>query len=45
MLCLDFTLMHRTKLLFISFLKYNNICIKIMQDLKKLQHIFITLDI
>jgi len=36
--------MHRTKLLFIIFLKYNNIHIKIKQDLKKLRHIFIALN-
>jgi len=36
--------MHRTKLLFIIFLKYDNIRIKIKQDLKKLQHVFIALD-
>jgi hypothetical protein len=45
MLRLDFTLVHRTKLLFIIFLKYNNIRIKIKQNLKELQYIFIALDI
>jgi hypothetical protein len=44
MLRLDFTFMHRIKLLFIIFLKYNNIRIKIKQDLKKLQCVFIALD-
>jgi len=44
MLCLDFTLVHCIKLLFINFLKYNNIRIKIKQDLKELQRIFITLN-
>jgi len=41
---LDFTFIHRTKLLFLIFLKYNNIRIKIKQNLKKLRRIFIALD-
>jgi len=44
MLRLNFTFVHRTKLLFIIFSKYNDICIKIKQDLKKLRRIFIALD-
>jgi hypothetical protein len=44
MLRLDFTLIYRTKLLFIIFLEYNNICIKIKQDLKKLRRISIALN-
>jgi len=39
----NLTFVHRTKLLFMIFLKYDNICIKIKQDLKKLQRIFIAL--
>jgi len=35
---------HRTKLLFIIFSQYDNICIKIKQDLKKLRRTFIALD-
>jgi len=36
--------MHCIKLLFIIFLKYNNIYIKIKQDLKELQCVFIALN-
>jgi len=44
MLRSNFTLVHHIKLLFIIFSKYNNIYIKIKQDLKELQRIFIALD-
>jgi len=44
MLRSNFILVHRTKLLFMIFLKYNNIRIKIKQDLKELRRIFIALD-
>ncbi len=44
MLRLNFTLVHYTKLLFIIFLEYDNIRIKIKQDLKELRLIFIALD-
>jgi hypothetical protein len=40
----NLTFVHRTKLLFIVFLEYDNIRIKIKQDLKKLRRIFIALD-
>jgi len=35
---------HRTKLLFMIFLEYDDIRIKIKQDLKELRRIFIALD-
>ncbi len=44
MLRLNLTFVHHTKLLFIIFLKYDNIRIKIKQNLKKLRHISIALD-
>jgi hypothetical protein len=44
MLRLNLTFVHRIKLLFTSFLKYNNIRIKIKQNLKMLRRISIALD-
>jgi len=44
MLRSNLTLVLRTKLLFIIFLKHNNIRTKIKQDLKKLRRIFIALN-
>ena len=41
----NFTLVHRTKLSFMIFLKYNNIHIKIKQDLKELRCVFIALNV
>jgi len=45
MLRLDFTFVHRIKLLFMIFLKYNNIRTKIKQDLKELRRVFIALNV
>jgi len=44
MLRLDLILVHRTKLSFMIFLEYDDIRIKIKQDLKELRRVFIALD-